>query len=85
MPHPMARALPPSEEATVPMHGMYRWHLPDPIHFERDLRVAIQQIGHDGRGLVERSDDVSSVAYWYQAEPHASFPDLPDAPQRRPR
>jgi hypothetical protein len=70
---------------TVPMHGLYRWHLPDPIHFERDLRVAIQQIGHDGRELFERSDDVSSVAYWYQAEPHAPFPHLPDPPQRRPR
>lgn len=25
--------------------GFYRWHLPDPIIFERDLRVTIQQIG----------------------------------------
>lgn len=25
--------------------GFYRWHLPDPIMFERDLRVTIQQIG----------------------------------------
>jgi hypothetical protein len=25
--------------------GFYRWHLPDPIVFQRDLRVTIQQIG----------------------------------------
>jgi hypothetical protein len=25
--------------------GFYRWHIPDPIMFERDLRVTIQQIG----------------------------------------
>ena len=23
-------------------------------------------------------DDISSVAYWYQAEPHKKFPLLPD-------
>jgi hypothetical protein len=28
--------------------GFYRWHLPDPIMFERDLRVTIQQIGAKG-------------------------------------
>jgi hypothetical protein len=25
--------------------SFYRWHIPDPIMFERDLRVTIQQIG----------------------------------------
>lgn len=25
--------------------GFYRWHLPDPVMFEQDLRVTIQQIG----------------------------------------
>lgn len=68
-----------------PRHGMYRWHIPDPIRFREDLRVTIQQIGHDGRGLFERSDDVASVAYWYQKEPHAPFPELPEPRNRRPR
>jgi hypothetical protein len=72
-------------EDAVPMHGMYRWHLMDPIRFEEDLKVTIQQIGHNGLGLFERTDDVSSVAYWYQAEPHAPFPVLPPAPKRWPR
>lgn len=27
--------------------GFYRWHVPDPILFQRELRVTIQQIGFD--------------------------------------
>ena len=36
-------------------------------------------------GLFERQDDVSSVAYWYQKEPHDRFPALPPARERWPR
>ena len=68
-----------------PMRGFYRWHIPDPIRFEKDLRVTLQQIGVGHGGLFERRDDVSSVAYWYQAEPHNPFPALPPAPARWPR
>jgi hypothetical protein len=59
--------------------GMYRWHLRDPIRFESDLKVTIQALGWrtDGRYL-PLQDDIASVAYWYQAEPHAPFPKLPD-------
>jgi hypothetical protein len=59
--------------------GMYRWHLRDPIRFESDLRVTIQALGWraDGRYL-PLQDDIASVAFWYQAEPHAPFPKLPD-------
>jgi hypothetical protein len=71
--------------AMAPVHGIYRWHLPDPIHFEQDLRVTVQQIGQVGPDLFERSDDVSSVAYWYQIEPHAPFPQFPNRNERRPR
>ncbi|WP_324668885.1 glycoside hydrolase family 172 protein [Geochorda subterranea] len=77
-------ASPYSRDA-VPMHGLYRWHLMDPVFFEQDLKVTVQQIGHDGNNLFERSDDVSSVAYWYQLEPHAPFPALLPAKARRPR
>ncbi len=69
----------------VPMHGLYRWHIVDPIRFNSKLKVTIQQIGHDGNRLFERSDDVSTVAYWYQTEPHAEFPEMPDVESRRPR
>jgi hypothetical protein len=59
--------------------GMYRWHIMDPIRFARDLRVTIQALGwrSDGRYL-PLQDDVASVAFWYQTEPHAPHPPLPD-------
>jgi hypothetical protein len=58
--------------------GMYRWHIPDPIRFEKDLRVTIQDLGwrHGGRYLPQQSD-ISTVSFWYQTEPHAPFPKLP--------
>jgi hypothetical protein len=59
--------------------GMYRWHIMDPVRFDSDLRVTIQALGwrSDGRYL-PLQDDIASVAYWYQTDPHAPFPKLPD-------
>jgi hypothetical protein len=68
-----------------PMRGFYRWHLPDPIVFERDIHVTLQQIGVCEHGLFERQDDVASVAYWYQTEPHRAFPSLLGPTDRWPR
>jgi hypothetical protein len=52
--------------------GLYRWHLPDPIRFERDLRVTVQALGfalEDGEPrYVPVEDDVASTAFWYQQE-----------------
>ncbi|HYG40951.1 MAG TPA: DUF2961 domain-containing protein [Cytophagales bacterium] len=58
--------------------GMYRWHILDPIRFEKELKVTIQDLGwrSEERYLPQQSD-ISSVVYWYQAEPHAPFPKLP--------
>lgn len=58
--------------------GMYRWHIVDPVRFQRDLRVTIQALGWrpDGRYL-PLQDDIASVAYWYQTLPTAPFPALP--------
>jgi hypothetical protein len=58
--------------------GLYRWHIMDPIRFEKDLRVTIQCLGwrHDGRFLPGQ-DDLSSVAFWYQSFPFKPFPALP--------
>lgn len=59
-------------------HGLYRFHVCDPIRFKQDLRVTIQALGWRGEGrYLPLRDDIASVAYWYQAEPHASFPPLP--------
>lgn len=58
--------------------GMYRWHIMDPIRFQKDLKVTIQDLGwrHNGTYLPQRSD-IASVAFWYQSEPHQPFPKLP--------
>ncbi len=58
--------------------GMYRWHIMDPIRFDNDLKVTIQDLGwrSGGRYLPQQSD-IITVAYWYQREPHAPFPKLP--------
>jgi hypothetical protein len=59
--------------------GLYRWHITDPVRFDKDLGVTIQALGwQSGRRYLPLMDDISSVAYWYQTEPHASFPQLPD-------
>ena len=58
--------------------GLYRWHIMDPIRFEKNLKVTIQDLGwrSGGRYLVQQSD-ISSVVFWYQSEPHHIFPKLP--------
>ena len=60
--------------------SVYRFHLDSPIPFTKSLRATIEH-GHAN----VRSDNYFSVAYWYQAEPHASFPALPPLEQRIPR
>jgi hypothetical protein len=58
--------------------GLYRWHIMDPVRFEQDLRVTIQALGWDAtRRYRPLTDDIASVAFWYQTEPHAPFPQLP--------
>lgn len=59
--------------------GLYRWHIPDPIRFQQDLRVTIQALGwRSGGRYLPLQDDIASVAYWYQTLPTAPFPTLPD-------
>lgn len=60
-------------------HAMYRWHVLDPIRFERDLRVTIQALGWRSEGrYLPGQHDICSVAYWYQTLPATPFPTLPD-------
>jgi len=73
-------------EGEVPRHGLYRWHVMDPIRFRTDLRVTIQALGWWPNHKYEPlTDDICSVGYWYQAEPHGPFPALPDLAGRWPR
>lgn len=61
--------------------GLYRWHIADPIRFKKDLRVTIQALGWKSTSqpgeYLPLQDDISSVVYWYQTEPHVKFPALP--------
>lgn len=59
--------------------GQYRWHITDPVCFKQDLRVTIQSLGWQSEGrYLPLQDDLASVAYWYQEEPHNAFPALPE-------
>lgn len=68
-----------------PMRGLYRWHIMDPICFEKDIRVTMQQIGLSPYGLFERQDDVCSVAYWYLDSPCGFEARLTEREARLPR
>ena len=58
--------------------GLYRWHITDPIRFEKNLKVTIQALGwRDGGRYLPLQDDIASTIFWYQTEPHVSFPKLP--------
>jgi len=57
--------------------GQYRWHIQDPIHFEKDLKITIQSLAWREETYLPLEDDLASVAYWYQNEPHNPFPELP--------
>lgn len=87
----------PKQEYSAPYHGLilyqgtddwpwrgknsvYRYHIEDPIFFEQSIRVTIEH-GHANK----LTNDYSSTAYWYQAEPHAPFPALLPVDQRLPR
>jgi len=64
----------PGDKASV-----YRFHINDPIPFTKSIKVSIEH-GHANI----RSDYLSSVAYWYQTEPHKPFPALPSVESRLP-
>jgi hypothetical protein len=68
------------EERAGGKSSVYRFHLDSPITFTKSLRATIEH-GHANH----RSDNFYSVAYWYQTEPHATFPALPTVDQRLPR
>ena len=59
---------------------VYRYHVNDPVIFQRSLRVSIEH-GHAN----DRCDDYSSTAYWYQTLPHKRFPKFPKVEGRLPR
>ncbi|MFN7172527.1 MAG: glycoside hydrolase family 172 protein [Fimbriimonadaceae bacterium] len=90
-------AFSPKQEYCAPYHGltvysgteewpwsgkncMYRYHVLDPVRFRKSIRVSFEH-----GNCNDLSNDYSSVAYWYQEEPHAPFPPFPSCDQRMPR
>jgi hypothetical protein len=83
----------PAEQFDAPYHGMtlpggpnwsgksayYRFHIEDPIHFRKSIKVTMEH-GHNNN----RSDDWSSTAYWYQTEPHKPLPAMRPVSDRLP-
>jgi hypothetical protein len=61
-------------------NSMYRFHIEDPVYFQKSIRVTIEH-GHANH----LSNDYSSTAYWYQEEPHAPFPAMLPVEKRLPR
>ena len=61
--------------------SMYRWHLPDPIAWQKSGRVTIQQIAWKN-GLAEVQDDWSCATFWYEPVPSAPLPKMPDVKAR---
>jgi len=90
------QAFCPTETQSAPYHGTilpggfnwygkityYRYHIEDPIYFNKRIIATIEH-GHDNH----RADDWSSTAYWYQTEPHdhSIWPQLPDREGRTPQ
>ncbi|HEY2835222.1 MAG TPA: glycoside hydrolase family 172 protein [Rhizomicrobium sp.] len=68
------------EELAGSRSSVFRFHLDQPIPFSKSFKATIE---HGSAN--HRSDNFSSVAYWYQAEPHAPFPALPMVADRLPK
>ena len=78
--------LPAKDDGDLPNYwSLYRWHIPDPISFNKNLKVTIQSLGWNEKWKYRLlNDDISSVGYWYQTEPHATFPELIPLVKRLP-
>lgn len=65
------------------LFSLYRWHLLDSIGFAQDFRATVQALGWwPNKRFEPLTDDIASVAYWYQTEPHSPFPTFPAVKER---
>ena len=85
----LAQVLPPDKVYEVGQRfGLYRWHVVDPIRFEKDLKVTIQALGWRSTSqpseYLPLQDDIASVVYWYQTEPHKKLLPLVPVKLRMP-
>ncbi len=64
---------------TLGQISAYRLNIVDPVPFRKNIKVTIEH-GHGNQDVA----DYSSMAYWYQMEPHKPFAPFPIAGQRIP-
>ncbi|MFO0981979.1 MAG: glycoside hydrolase family 172 protein [Planctomycetota bacterium] len=70
------------------LHALHRFHVEDPIPFARHFVFDLEHWGRvfDAHGKLlgngERFDRFSSVAYWYQDEPHHDWGGVPSVGER---
>lgn len=60
-------------------HSQYRFHIEDPIYFEKSIQVTIEH-GHAN----DRQGDWTSTAYWYQINRTKPLPDVGSFEDRIP-
>jgi len=71
------------ESNTVPIHALYRWHIPDPIRFRESLRITCQALGwYPMRTYQPLTDDIISLAYWYARDVQETGTSLPAVEHR---
>jgi hypothetical protein len=63
---------------------MYRWYVANPVRFQKSLTVEIQNQHDNGKPTAEDADDYTSVAFWYQEEPHRPVAFQPFAERTAP-
>jgi hypothetical protein len=74
----LAVIIPDGTHNSQQRFSLYRWHIADPIRFEKDLKVTVQALGWRSHGkFLPLQDDIASVAYWYQTLPGKPFAPLP--------
>ena len=80
-----------SEEDLGVRFTLYRWHMADPIRFNKSLKFKFEHKGwmssdetETGKvdGHVEREDDIATVAFWYQEGQAKRFSTLPPYKER---
>ncbi|MBN2658975.1 MAG: DUF2961 domain-containing protein [Spirochaetales bacterium] len=71
----------------VHRHGLYRWHILDPIRFDSDLRVTVQALGwyEDIMKFQPLEDDIAATSYWYADRPYTELEEIPGLEDLLPR
>ena len=59
--------------------GLYRWHITDPVRFQKDIRVTMQALGwRSGDRYLPLQDDIASTAFFYLDAPSHGATPIPD-------